>query len=335
MAHKKKSPAKSAKSSKPDSSRTKKAELAKSKFGQSKAGESKSGHGSPVKPAPVTAKTAQPPAKQEGPAPNRPNPTETKPVHKPATERPAMPTLLFYQKPVVLNRETHKALKIRSVPSYAYAAGINSVPLTSNEFASAARQLPILFVPDTNGNPNPVALLGLHRDENLFVDADGRWADAYIPAFIRRYPFVLIQGAKPEELTVGIDAAYPGFNTEVGEPMFGEDGTEGPGLKRAIEFLNAYRIEAQRTQDLAAQLKRLDLLIPQTITVSRKDGTKSTLDGFTVVDEQRLAKLDDKEAVTLLRSGHLAWIYMHLLSLHNIADLSSRLDSRADVKKTA
>ena len=247
-----------------------------------------------------------------------------------------MPTMLFYQKPIALNRETHKALKVRSVPSYAYAAGINSVPLTSSEFAAAARQLPILFVPDPNGLPSPVALLGLRRDENLFVDADGRWADAYIPAFIRRYPFVLIQGNTPEELTVGIDAAFPGFNTEVGEPMFGEDGTEGPGLKRAIEFLNVYRVEAQKTQALATELQRLDLLIPRVITIQRKDGTKSTLDGFTVVDEQRLAKLEDKDALNLLRSGHMAWIYMHLVSLHNLADLSTRLDARAaDVKKTA
>jgi len=246
-----------------------------------------------------------------------------------------MPTMLFYQKPIALNRETHKALKVRSVPSYAYAAGINSVPLTSSEFAAAARQLPILFVPDPNGQPSPVALLGLRRDENLFVDEAGGWSGGYIPAFIRRYPFVLIQGGTPEELTVGIDAAFPGFNTEVGEPLFGEDGTEGPGLKRAIEFLNVYRVEAQKTQALAAELQRLDLLIPRTITIQHKEGTKSTLDGFTVVDEQRLAKLEDKDALGLLRSGHLAWIYMHLLSLHNLSDLSSRLDARANVKKTA
>jgi hypothetical protein len=326
MAFKKK-PAKS-RSSKPDSSRTKKAELAKSKFGQAKAGQSKSGHATPVRPAPV-------PTKPQGAAPSRPKPSEIKPIQEPATERPAMPTLLFYQKPIALNRETHKALKVRSVNSFAYAAAINSVPLTSNEFASAARQLPILFVPDPNNRPSPVALLGLRNDENLFVDADGRWSGSYIPAFIRRYPFVLIQGNKPEELTVGIDAAFPGFNTEVGEPMFGEDGTEGPGLKRAIEFLNAYRIEAKKTQDLAAQLKRLDLLIPRSIAVQNKDGSKITLDGFFVVDEQRLAKLDEKEAVTLLRSGHLAWIYMHLLSLHNLSDLSSRLTARGDVKKSA
>jgi SapC len=50
-----------------------------------------------------------------------------------------MPTLLFYHKPIALNREAHRNLKMRSVPSFAYAAGINSVPLTAKEFAAAAR----------------------------------------------------------------------------------------------------------------------------------------------------------------------------------------------------
>ncbi len=246
-----------------------------------------------------------------------------------------MPTLLFYQKPIALNRETHKNLKIRSVPTFAYAAEINSVPLTCNEFAAAARQIPIVFVANPNNMPSPIALLGLRRDENLYVDEGGNWSGSYIPAFIRRYPFVLIEGETPTDLTVGIDAAFPGFNTEVGESLFGEDGSEGPGLKRAIEFLNAYRIDAQRTQELMAQLQRLDLLIPRVITVQQKDGPKFNVDGFLVVDEQRLGKLDDKEAAALLRSGHLAWIYMHLLSMHNLADLSARLEPRTAARKSA
>lgn len=246
-----------------------------------------------------------------------------------------MPTLLFYRKPTALNRDAHRNLKVRGVPSFGYAAGTNSVPLTGNEFAAAARQLPILFVPDARQQPSPIALLGLRRDENLFVEADGRWSGNYIPAFVRRYPYVLVEKDGSNDFTVGIDEAYPGFNTEEGDPMFTEDGTEAPALKRAIEFLNAYRTEATRTQDFAAQLQRLDLLIPRVINVALKDGSKFSLEGFSVVDEARLGKLDDKEAGNLLRSGYLAWIHMHLLSIHNIADLSSRLDPRIEVKKSA
>ncbi|HEX7810659.1 MAG TPA: SapC family protein [Burkholderiales bacterium] len=242
-----------------------------------------------------------------------------------------MATLLFYHKPTALNREAHRKLKVRGVPSLAYAAHTNSVPLTGNEFALAGRQLPIVFVPDANKNLSPIALLGLRKDENLFVEADGRWTGGYIPAFIRRYPFVLIDKGGGEFM-VGIDEAYAGFNPDEGEPMFAEDGTDGPALKRAVEFLNAYQIEAKRTQDFLAHLQRLDLLIPRVINVTQKDGTKFKLEGLYVVDEAKLSKLDDKDSGTLLRSGHMGWIYMHLVSVHNIADLSARMEPRVEKK---
>ena len=246
-----------------------------------------------------------------------------------------MPPLLFYRKPIALSREAHRNLKVRGVPSFAYAAGTNSVPLAGNEFAAAARQLPILFVPDARQQPTPIALLGLRRDENLFVETDGRWSGNYIPAFVRRYPFVLIEKEASTDFTVGIDEDYAGFNTAEGEPLFTQEGTDAPALTRAIEFINTFRNEAARTQDFVAQLTRLDLLIPKVINVVLKGGSKFALDGFSVVDETRLGKLDDKEAGTLLRSSHLAWIYMHLLSIHNIPDLSLRLEPRIEVKKTA
>jgi hypothetical protein len=240
-----------------------------------------------------------------------------------------MATLMFYQKPVALNREAHRQLKVRSVPSLAYAAKTNSVPLTGNEFAAAARQLPILFVPDAKKNPSPIALLGLRKEENLFVDANGTWSGGYVPAFIRRYPFVLVDKGTPGDFMVGIDEAYAGFNTDDGDPLFADDGTDGPALKRAVEFLNAYQIEAKKTQDFLAQIQRLDLLIPRVINVTQKNGAKFSLNGFSVIDEARLSKLDDKEIGTLMRNGHLGWIYMHLVSIANIADLSTRLEKSA------
>jgi hypothetical protein len=239
-----------------------------------------------------------------------------------------MPTLLFYQKPIALNREAHRNLKVRSVPSFAYAAKTNSVPLTGNEFPAAARQIPILFVADANQQISPIALLGVRQDENLFVEADGRWSGHYIPAFVRRYPFVLVETGKPEELAVGIDEAYPGFNTQEGEAIFAEDGNDGAALKRAIEFLNAYKNEAAQTRAFLAELKRLNLLVPRVLNIALKGGPQFKLDGFSAVDEGLLAKLSDKDAASLLRNGYLGWIYMHLLSMHNVADLAVRLEPR-------
>lgn len=244
-----------------------------------------------------------------------------------------MPTLLFYKKPVVLNRDAHRDLKIRPSTSLGYAAATNSVPLAGSEFAAAARQFPILFVSDPSKKTFPIALLGLRKDENLFVEADGRWSGMYVPAFIRRYPYVLADKGNPADFNVCIDEGYPGFNTQEGEPLFAEDGTEGPMLKQAVEFLKSYQTEAARTEAFCAEVQRLDLLIPQAITVNPKGGAQFKLDGFSLIDEQRLMKLDDKEAGNLLRAGYMGWIYAHLLSTHNITELSARLDSRR--KKSA
>ncbi len=283
----------------------------------------------PSAPAKKTA-AAQEPVKTQVRTPQAPAPA--RPTSK--TERPAMPQMLFYEKPVILNRDAHRNLKIRSVPSFAFAANTNSVPMTGNEFAAAARQIPILFIADANNRPSPIGLVGLRRDENLFVDADGRWTGNYIPAFIRRYPFVLIENKGVEDLAVGIDEAFAGFNGAEGEPMFDGEGKDGPALQRAISFLNAYQADAKRTLDFASTVARLDLLVPQAINVQQKDGQKYKLDGFSVVDEARLTRLDDAESGNLLRNGYLGWIYMHLLSINNITELSTRLDTRVE-RKTA
>ena len=37
----------------------------------------------------------------------------------------------------------------------------------------------------------PVALLGLKKNQNLFVDKSGKWNADYIPAYARRYPFCM------------------------------------------------------------------------------------------------------------------------------------------------
>ena len=81
-----------------------------------------------------------------------------------------MPSLLFYEKPVALNREQHRNTRIGPVGNYHYAARTNSVALAAAEFVEACKEYPIVFA-DVGGRMIPVALLGLREDENLFIDA--------------------------------------------------------------------------------------------------------------------------------------------------------------------
>jgi hypothetical protein len=241
--------------------------------------------------------------------------------------------LMFYERPVALNRERHKRTRLAVLPDhYRFAAKTNAVPIASTEFAEAARDYPIVFVGEEGGPFNVAALVGLRDAENLLVDAEGRWsAGCYVPAFARRYPFVLAQGEDKERLTVCVDEVYAGLGEAAGEPLFDAEGQETPFLKRILEFLQAFHGEAQRTSEFANRLNELGLLVPKVINVERKGQPKQSLRGLWVVDEQRLRGLDNARIVELFRNGYLAWIDAHLISLGSLKRLVSRLDAHTAV----
>lgn len=242
-----------------------------------------------------------------------------------------MAEVLFYERPVPLNRTEHKDLRIKPIPNLKFASTVHSVPLTGVEFPAAARDLPILFGGLTVDSAGPLALLGLRENENLFIDANGHWeANAYIPAFVRRYPFVLAEkpaGAEGDDFTVFLDEAYEGFNTAEGEALFKDDGSETEVLNNAVRFLGEYQQHVTRTQWFMEQLRKHNLLEPRNIRLE-KDGKSINLNGLFVVNEEKLRQLDEKTALEFLREGVYGWIYAHLLSLANIDRVSQRLSQR-------
>ena len=242
-----------------------------------------------------------------------------------------MAEVFFYERPVPLNRTAHKDLRLKGMPSLKFAANVHSVPLTAVEFPAAARDMPILFAGTDIHDAGPMALLGLRQNENLFVDASGLWVPgAYVPAFIRRYPFILAEkppGQEGDDYTVFLDEAYEGFGEQEGERLFKEDGTDAEMLTNAVNFLGEFQQHVARTHQFMDQLRKHDLLEPRNIRLE-KDGNAITLNGLFVVNEEKLRQLDEKTAHELLKDGTLGWIYAHLLSLANIDRVSARLNER-------
>lgn len=242
-----------------------------------------------------------------------------------------MAEVLFYERPVPLNRTAHKDLRLKGVPSMKFAAGTHSVPLTGVEFAPAARDLPILFAGKEIADAGPMALLGLRQDENLFIDGDGHWAPgSYVPAFVRRYPFVLAEkpaGREGDDFTVFLDEAYEGFGSDEGDRLFKEDGTDSELLTNAVGFLSEFQQQIARTQWFMEQLRKHDLLEPRNIHLQKGDKSIN-LNGLFVVSEEKLRQLDEKTAQEFLKEGVFGWIYAHLLSLANIDRLAQRLEVR-------
>ena len=248
-----------------------------------------------------------------------------------------MAEVLFYEHPVPLNRTEHKELRLKGVPNMNFAMKAHSVPLTGMEFATAARDLLIVFGGNEPKDAGPIALLGLRQDENLFVDTDGRWEEGvYVPAFVRRYPFILAEkppGEEGDDLTVFLDDKFEGFGQEDGERLFNEDGTDSELLSSAVKFLSDFQQNVTRTRWFTEQLVKHDLLESRNVSLKKegKDGAEGTsinLTGLYVVNEEKLRQLDEKTTVEFAREGVFGWIYAHLLSLSNIDRLAHRLEVR-------
>ena len=245
-----------------------------------------------------------------------------------------MASLLFYDKPVSLNKEAHKDLKIKTGASdFSFATKTNSVILAGVEFTEAAKEYPIVFA-QAGENMVPVVLLGLRNEENLFVNDKGEWDARYVPAFIRRYPFVLADTAEPGQRMVCIDESFSGFNKDEGEALF-ESGEPSAVLKQAMDFLEEYQRQYIRTEVFIKRMRDNDLLMELNAKVDMADGQQFALTGLFAVDEKKLLQLSDEKALEFFKSGELAWVYCHLMSLGNMSGMVDRIAKVTLAEKAA
>ena len=238
-----------------------------------------------------------------------------------------MSETLYYDKPVLLNREKHRNRRIRPSTGFGFARSANSVYLAGVEFAEACKEYAIVFTKLAGSKVAPVVVLGLRNRENLFIDAEERWTAAYVPAFVRRYPFVLAE-LPGEQMGVCIDEAFPGVNDAEGDALFDEKGANTPFLQNALEFLTRFQQEYVRTQAFCEKLEQAGLLSQMSARADLVDGRRFTVEGLMVVDEKKLQALPDEMALSLFRTGELHLVSMHLLSLSNMGRLVDRIAQR-------
>lgn len=231
---------------------------------------------------------------------------------------------VYYERPVLLDRVRHRRRRVRPSSSFAFARKANSLYVAGVEFSEACKEYAVVFTRGTNGSIVPVVVLGLRSHENLFVDAQGRWTGRYVPAFVRRYPFVLAE-LPGQSLGVCIDEAYAGLNEQEGEALFDEQGQDTPFLRNALDFLSQYQREYARTEAFCRKLEQAGLLTEMNARADLVDGRSFTVGSMLVVDEKKLLALPDETVLSLFRSGELHLVAMHLLSLSNMQRLVDRV----------
>jgi hypothetical protein len=227
--------------------------------------------------------------------------------------------VLFYSQPEPLTPELHGKLGVKRMDGpFAFARAGHAVPLTVGEFPLAGVTGPIIFVGDEK---LPIAVMGLNAGENMFVQADGLFEPGvYIPAYVRRYPFVFANDEGAQQMVLCIDRKAE-FIVEGGDmPFFEADGQPSDYTKNCIEFCNNFEMERQRTMSFVQLLKDLDLFEPKsaTFTPTNPDGTAGEpqkIADYFGVSEEKVNALPADKLVELRDNGALPQIYAHLHSL--------------------
>ena len=236
----------------------------------------------------------------------------------------ASPLPLFYRVPEPLTAHAHGDWRLRD-GDLSFAAETPFVPIVAGEIAAAARDYPVVFAA---GDAQPIAVLGVER-VNLFVE-DGRWIpDAYVPAYVRRYPFGFIRTVNPDGFALAIDTSADRVSRE------GQDGAAlfdaaGPTTltRQAMQFCEAFEGEAAATSAFSEALVAADLLVDQRADLTLPDGRKLGLDGFGIVDRGRFVALPEETILDWHRKGWLGLIHFHLASLERFPALLAKRASR-------
>jgi hypothetical protein len=237
--------------------------------------------------------------------------------------------LLIYERSVPVSAQQHRDVSVKVGTDFGFARHVNSVPLMAAEFEFCVGDYAIVFAGEP-GAIMPAAMLGLRDGENLHVGPEGQWSGKYIPAFLRRYPFVFSSDDAGRTFTLCVDEDYAGVNREGrGERLFDSAGERTQYLQNVLGFLQAYQAQFQATRTFVQSLEDLGLFDPMEAQFTLRTGQRMRLGGFKAVNRDRLRQLDGDKLAEFARSGTLDLIYAHLHSLRNFTPIAERIAQAA------
>jgi hypothetical protein len=224
----------------------------------------------------------------------------------------------MYEKVKVISKKD-KDLKVEQIRGFKYAKDLNQSIITIDEFFKACRSFPIVFSQNQQNEYIATVILGFTQ-KNVFIDGKNEWRKGeYIPAFVRRYPFIFIK--ENDILALAYDEECKKINTKKGTSLFEEDGSESEYVKNIMLFMQNYQISYNNTSKFIAELEKFDLLEEATAEVNVED-KKYNFKGFKKVNENKLNNLEEEKVLRLIKSGSYKLILAHLVSLGNFEKIS-------------
>ena len=232
---------------------------------------------------------------------------------------------MFYKDLMPLNSRDHADWSSRSTDVANWMVGQHAVPLTAEEFIHASRNYPIVF--SISDNPVPLALMGLNEGVNTYFDDSGKQLDpVYVPAYARRYPFMLAKLAPDsDELSLCFDPTSDLVGEyEDGNKLF-EGGQPTEACNATLEFCRNFEEAGFRTSAFVEELVKHDLLMDGEVSIQQTGNeTPFIYRGFKMVDQEKLRELRGDVLRTMNQNGMLALVFAHLFSLEHMSEVFAR-----------
>lgn len=231
----------------------------------------------------------------------------------------------MFKQLVPLNSDAHRELTFAPNQSFDFARQLVMIPLSLAELFKAARELVIVF-PLEGGVPQ--ALVGVESGKNLYINEAGQWIGRYVPAHLRRYPFILNEistsngerNASGRKFGLQVDIKSAHLTAGNGNRLFDEQGQPTEILEHVKKTLQLMQADFERTKDLIHQMDLMNLLIEKQLIISEKSPEPKQLNGVRVVNADVLSKLTGEQLADMRSSGILNMIYAHLISMTNLED---------------
>jgi SapC len=243
-----------------------------------------------------------------------------------ASAPPAEALPLFFNDLRPLSSIDHAKWKARPSETAPFLAVNHAVPLTIDEFASAQRFYPIIF--SAGENPVPLALMGLNEGVNTFVDDSGKLlGETYVPAYVRRYPFLLAKlRDDAEELSLCFDPTSETVGAfEDGDALFSPEGQATEVTQNILQFCEQFEQAGQRTTAFMKELTDAKLLMDGEVSIQPEGAEQPFIyRGFQMVNEEKLREMKGDALRRMMKSGLLPLVHAHLFSLGVMREVFGR-----------
>jgi hypothetical protein len=225
----------------------------------------------------------------------------------------------------LLNNIDHQNLKIIARHAAEFGDNVNQALIFPTEFADIQREYPILFRKNASGAFQAVALLGLDRDENLFLD-DAGWRARYVPAVQTRGPFSIALQRKEDpvaapEPMIHVDLDDPRVSETQGEPVFLPHGGNSPYLERVSAALRRIHQGAELEKPMFAAFEDAGVIAPVRLEIKLSETEQYNVVDYYNISESALRELDGAGLERLNRAGFLQAAFSVVSSLGNVSRL--------------